>query len=371
MGITAEIVADHDHHDPARDFRPATGRVAHLRLPPTASDIRIEIGIDEGGEIGPHYDPMIAKIVAHGEDRAQALDRLAEALGGFELAGVATNRRFLARIVDDPAFRAGEVETGFIAERIDTLASPAPIPEAVLAGAALIVGGWTDLSLDEPGRGGRSAGGAEKDREKARISAWSDPWSTHRNWRLWGEAERSLSFTLDETPFEATLRMDGEGECRIDIASNIDSGIESDLALYPKALAKGASFIRFELEGRRMEVRLRPASQGIHLLFEGEDFFLVQAQGIRKEDEAQAGSGRIVASLPGKVVDILVRAGDRIERGAALVVLEAMKMELSVDAPRSGLVERVHVAVGESVAEETVLITLASVDDPASTESEG
>lgn len=353
--------------DPACDFRPATGRVVHLRLPPPGADLRIEIGVDEGSEIGPHYDPMIAKIVAHGADRGQALDRLAEALGGFELAGIATNRRFLARIVDDPVFRSGEVETGFIAERIDSLSAPAPIPEAVLAGAVLIVGGRIDAALGEPGQEDRRSDGRdERGRREARIGDWNDPWSAFPNWRLWGEAKRSVSFTLDERPFEATLRVAGEGECRIDI----ESGLESGLTLSPRALCSISDRIRFELERRRVEVRFLASRHGIHLLHGGESFFLSIAPGIREEEEAKGGEGRIVASLPGKVVEILVQDGQRVEQGSSLVVLEAMKMELSIDAPRSSVVERVHVALGDSVAEDTVLITFAA-EDPTSQDPAG
>ncbi|WP_025770518.1 acetyl/propionyl/methylcrotonyl-CoA carboxylase subunit alpha [Thioalkalivibrio sp. HK1] len=348
--------------DPARDFRPATGKVVHLRSPPADADLRIEIGIDEGGEIGPHYDPMIAKIVAHGKNREQALDRLSRALGGFELAGVATNRRFLARIVDDPVFRSGEVETGFISDRIDALVTPEPIPEAVLAGAALIVGGRIDADLAGSRQGHRRSDGRDRrNRGEARLGAWGDPWSAHANWRLWGNIRQPLSFMLDEAPIEATLGIDAEGECRIDI----ESGLESGLALFPRAISHDLDLIRFELERRREEVRFSPSHHGIHLFHLGESFLLSQAKGARQEEEAGGGEDRIVASLPGKVVDILVQAGECIERGSSLAVLEAMKMELSVDAPRSGLVERVHVAVGDSVAEDTVLITLAS-DDPAS-----
>ncbi len=349
--------------DPARDFRPATGRVAHLRCPRPSADLRIEIGVDEGDEIGPHYDPMIAKIVAHGRDREQALDRLAAALGEFELAGVATNRRFLARIVDDPLFRRGGVETGFIADRIEALSAPTPLPDAALVGAALIAGGRIDAAPKERAQEPPFAfAGQGRDRGAAPTSAWRDPWSTHPDFRLWGEAQRPLSFVLDEKPFEAVLRISGGGEYRIDI--------ESGPSLCPRALVGDGDRIRFELDRRRVELRFVPSRHGVYLIHEGESFFLSRPSGVREEEEAKGGQNRILASLPGKVVEILVQEGERIERGRNLVLLEAMKMELSVEAPRSGVVAGVHIAPGDSVAEDTLLITLAD-EDPTDEDSKG
>ena len=123
--VEARVYAE----DPERGFLPATGAIAHLAFPPVSGDLRIDHGVREGDAVTAHYDPMLAKVIAHGPDRAAALDRLAGALRAVEIAGVTTNVPFLSQLVADPEFRAGDVDTGLIERALDTLTARGPVPE--------------------------------------------------------------------------------------------------------------------------------------------------------------------------------------------------------------------------------------------------
>src|SRR6185437_1114570 len=143
--------------DPARDFLPASGVLRHLRAPAESPEIRVETGVRAGDTIGIHYDPMIAKLVVHGEDRAAALRRLCRALAEYEVLGPATNLPFLARLAAHPDFAAGGVDTGFIARhRAALLPEPAAAPDEAVAAAALA------LLIDQE-KAARSAAAASAD----------------------------------------------------------------------------------------------------------------------------------------------------------------------------------------------------------------
>src|SRR5205085_2993900 len=132
--IEARIYAE----DPARDFLPSIGRIAHLRAPATSLDVRVDTGVRAGDEITRYYDPMVAKLVVHGEDRAAALRRLTAALADYQIVGVTTNIAFLQRVIAHEAFASGRIDTGLVAAHRDALWPPAVAPgERMLAVAAL------------------------------------------------------------------------------------------------------------------------------------------------------------------------------------------------------------------------------------------
>ena len=135
--VEARIYAE----DPRRGFLPATGTLAHLAAPPESGHVRIDSGVREGDAITPYYDPMIAKVIAHDDNRGMALDRLADTLRGFEIAGVTTNVPFLSRLVADSEFRAGDIDTGLIDRKLDALLACGPIPDPVLAAVAMHAAG--------------------------------------------------------------------------------------------------------------------------------------------------------------------------------------------------------------------------------------
>ena len=265
--VEARVYAE----DPERGFLPATGTIAHLAFPPASGDLRIDHGVREGDAVTAHYDPMLAKVIAHGPDRAAALGRLAGALRAVEIAGVTTNVAFLSRLVADPEFRAGDVDTGLIERALDTLTARGPVPEPVLAAAAMYAAGVLNASADAiraVGGFGKSAGGIraadafDGSAGAARVGValdestgathvrvaldestgaahvrvaldestgaayvggalgWpaADPWTVLKGWRLWGEASQYVRFGIDGEVVEGAVTFLEGGGIRAELA---------------------------------------------------------------------------------------------------------------------------------------------------------
>ena len=226
--VEARVYAE----DPERGFLPATGAIAHLAFPPASGDLRIDHGVREGDAVTAHYDPMLAKVIAHGPDRTAALDRLAGALRAVEIAGITTNVAFLSRLVADPEFRAGDVDTGLIGRALDTLTARGPIPEPVLAAAAMYAAGVLDVpagGMRAVGGFGKSAGGihaADAFDEStgamhvgdALDRSAADPWTVLKGWRLWGEASQCVRFGIDGEIVEGAVTFLEGGGIRAELA---------------------------------------------------------------------------------------------------------------------------------------------------------
>jgi 3-methylcrotonyl-CoA carboxylase alpha subunit len=282
--------------DPAHDFRPATGRLARLALPDSG---RVDAGVAEGDSVTPHYDPMIAKLIAHGPTRADALDRLAAMLDRTGVAGLATNLDFLRRLARHPALHAMALDTGFIARHAeDLLHAPEAAPLEALA-----------LAARPPAPG-------------------PSPWERRDAFRLHGAAERVAliedatgprRLTLRETP--ATVTAEAEGEPAI----TLDPG---------------------------------PAP-GEVVRHAGRVWILRTLDPYAPAGGEAAVENRLSAPIPGRVVQLLVGVGDAVAKGQLLAVLEAMKTEIKVLAPRDGVVAHLGCAAGESVEEGTEIVTLA------------
>ena len=324
--VEARVYAE----DPERGFLPATGTLAHLATPPESGHLRIDSGVREGDAVTSWYDPMIAKVIAHGEDRTMALDRLAGALREFEVAGVATNVTFLSRLVEEPGFRAGDVDTGLIERGLDALLSRGPVPDPVLAAAAMHAAG----ALAEPLDG----------------STWKDPWSTLTGWRPWGAAEQRVHLEIDGEAVEVPVAFLEDGGCRIGVAAT---------PLVARLVRREGARVLLDLSDRTVSMRIVPTDDGLYVLHDGRTHFVALHDRAVEDGNAAAALAHVTAPLPGRVVKVAVRSGETVVRGATLVVLEAMKMELGVEAPRGGRIEGVAVSEGDRVAEGAVLVTYA------------
>ena len=324
--VEARVYAE----DPGRGFLPATGTLAHLATPPGSGHVRIDGGVREGEAVTSWYDPMIAKVIAHGDDRAMALDRLAGALREFEVAGVATNVAFLARLVGEPGFRAGDVDTGLIERRLDALLSRGPVPAPVLAAAAMHAAG----ALAEPPDG----------------SAWRDPWSTLTGWRPWGVAEQRVRLEIDGEAVEMPVAFLENGGCRIGVA---------DASLVARPVRRDGARVVLDLSDRIVSIRIVSTDDGLYVLHDGRTYSVALPDHAVEGADAVDAAAHVVAPLPGRVVKVAVRGGDTVRRGATVVVLEAMKMELGVEAPRGGRIDAVAVSEGDQVEEGAVLVTYA------------
>ncbi len=311
--IEARLCAE----NPEAGFLPATGRLDRLAFP---ADARIDTGVAETTEVSIHYDPLLAKIITHGETRAAAIAALVRTLDQTVVEGVATNRAFLARLAAHPAFVAGDVHTGFIAEHREALLAGQPAPAAAVAAAA-------GAAMDGVGAGPGFA----------------------RPFRLNLAAETHLAL-WEPTGTEHRLRLAlvPGGLC-----ARLADGEEVRLEGPPLAPAVHAG-------GAVVRPVLVPIAGGHEVRIDGQAWrFLAANPAWKSHSAAGPADGSITAPMPGRVLSVHVRPGEAVRAGDRLAVLEAMKMEHRLAAPFDGRVEAVHVAAGQQVGEGALLVEIA------------
>jgi len=333
--IEARLYAE----DPARDFAPSIGRIARLRLPPTADGVRVDTGVRDGDSVSVHYDAMVAKVICHGRERAEALGRLSLALDACEIAGVTTNLDMLRRIVAHPAFVAGGIDTGFIGAHAGELLTPrtAPSPE-VLAAAAL------GVLLEESEAAAREAA--------ASADPYS-PWHARDGWWLNTARERVLDFVADGSSCPVRL-------CRSSGGWRIAVGAASLLGRASRA-ADGR--IAVELGGIREWAAMTRFGEDVTLRWRGETWRLTLPDPAVAAEARDESGGRLTAPIPGQVTAVHAVPGQRVVRGEVLVVLEAMKTVFRLTALSDGTVAEVLCRTGEMVEEEQVLVRFAEVEE--------
>ena len=370
--IEARLYAE----DPARGFLPSTGRLVHLRLPeteawpggeagagagagtPAEAGIRVDTGVRTGDTVSMYYDPMIAKVVAWGPDRTAAADRLADALAGTEVVGLAANAGFLRALVTHPRFRAADIHTRFIEEHPEEL-SPAdaePFGDEDLAVAA-----WAVASRDDACSGG-STGGAEVTGGSDEVGDPWSPWNRRDHWRVNGTGERVVRLRLG----------DASGEI-VEIAVRGGGGGATGATGYGVRLPSGReTSVRGESAGgEKWLVDIDGARQRVTVVAHGERLIVFLAgrrrEFARHDPGAVSGglemAGGLTAPMPGRIVSVLVEPGQSVREGQAVLVLEAMKMEHTLVAPADGTVEEVRFAPGDLVDEATELVVLAAPPD--------
>lgn len=314
--------------DPARDFAPSIGRIAVLQLPREGDGIRVDAGFRSGDSISVHYDAMIGKLICHAATRAEALGKLRLALADCDVAGVASNLDLLGRIASHPAFAAGGIDTGFIARHAGELLSPRPTPPLELqAIAALGV-------LDIEARNAPSA---------------ADPWDARDGWWLNATPERLLDLCMDDTPCPVRLAREGPGWR---IAADGQS-------LLGRIAGTDSAWLWIELDGLRHRAAVHVAGETVTVRWCGETWqFLLPDPALAAEQEDEAG-GRLVAPIPGQVTAVHVQAGQKVHKGAVLVVLEAMKTVFRLTAPADAEVIEVTCRPGDAVEDGQVLVRFA------------
>ncbi len=295
--------------DPAKGFLPSIGKLEIFR---EHRDVRLETGVYEGAEISPFYDPMIAKIVVHADDRLAACEALATACAETDIYPVKTNAPFLWRALDDEDFRAGRIDTGFIAQKGDALLPPAEPTDDMIkqAAAALLVqeyygtptmlSGWADDLLAEP---------------------QPDVWRGALGFRLNAPANRTVAVGVEGRVHLTELPDDWRykaivGESVADGVAVNDDGL-SFLASLPRTSGAAAG---------------------------------------------TAADGSILSPMPGRIIAVEVAEGDVVAKGQKLVTLEAMKMEHSLVAPFDGTVEALNAVVGGQVSEGATLVKIGKLE---------
>ncbi|SDV48285.1 acetyl/propionyl/methylcrotonyl-CoA carboxylase subunit alpha [Chitinasiproducens palmae] len=344
--IEARIYAE----DPSRGFLPSTGAITHLQVPaasefaqPDAAGVRIDSGVRAGDSITPYYDPMIAKLIVHGATRAQACDRLVQALDRFEIVGPRTNVAFLRRLVDSEAFRTARLDTGLIERNQATLLAQAGVP-ALTALALALAAALASEQGEAPG---------------------DSPWTRLAFWRVNADARRVWHFRLSEdgadpAPIEVIWQRDtrtGEGAIEYEGRRHAFAVVSDGKTRHDDG---SSGTVTVELDGHRFSgsVFHEPARALFHVFADGGHWALELPEHKPAATEDELAGGRLTAPMPGKVVALLVEVGQAVEKGTPLLVLEAMKMEHTILAPAAGVVSELRYAVGDQVDDGAALLVV-------------
>ncbi|MDO8299738.1 acetyl/propionyl/methylcrotonyl-CoA carboxylase subunit alpha [Lacisediminimonas sp.] len=351
--IEARVYAE----NPDKGFLPAIGTLHYFCQPPalefctparpltaaavaaeaavaTRPVVRIDSGVAQGDAISPYYDPMIAKLIVWAPTRDQACVAMVAALAQVEIAGLATNVAFLKRLVGSAPFRAADLDTGLIERHRDALL-PAPCPASrhalALAAASILAA------------------------ELRQAVGNSDPWADVGGWRMNSRLTR-------------TLRFDDEVGARA--ASIAYSGDHWTFTLD----GKSDDMLLVAAEGQRLALRLGHETvhgnavrvgEMVHVFVDGEHAQLHWQDPMAHAGELEEEGGRLTAPMPGKIVALLVEQGASVQKGAPLLIMEAMKMEHTICAPHDGVVAELMYAVGDQVADGAQLIVFALGATPA------
>ncbi|WP_152207734.1 acetyl/propionyl/methylcrotonyl-CoA carboxylase subunit alpha [Marinobacter changyiensis] len=309
--------------DPTNGFTPQTGTL-HRFVPAISDGIRIDTGVRSGDTITPYYDPMLAKVIAYGQNRNEARRRLLRALEDTVIFGVTTNRYFLSRIIADQTFGAGAATTAFLDQAFaaDTSLAPAEatMTEIALAGAILSAGGNS-------------------------AAHWSNSTSS----------AVPLSFDIDGTTCSVSVNRRGH---RVEILRGEDSRSLEIQCLTETQMDFVANDVRQVCQYQRRGNQL-------YLQALGRSLCITDLSHQPPAASNKTSSGRLLASMDGGIVDVLVTAGDEVRRGDTLVILEAMKMEHPVKADRDGQVGTVLAARGDQVRRHQLLVELVGLEAKA------
>jgi 3-methylcrotonyl-CoA carboxylase alpha subunit len=328
--IEARIYAE----DPDRGFLPSTGTLVHLAPPAQSTDVRIDTGVEQGDSITPYYDPMIAKLIVWGVDRDAALARMRSSLEHYRIVGVANNVEFLGRLVATPSFAQADLDTALIErEHAALFPSKGEPPSEVWFVAAF-------AEAEAAIARAHGAAGTAPDRDS--------PWRRLDGWRLNGRAPRRFIFRAGEVSREVEAMSQAEG-----VYVLASQGVR----VVASGGRQGGGAVTVQLGEHRVSATVVAVGDKRVVFMGGRSFALVHVDALESAGSTheEEGSG-LLAPMPGKVIALIAKAGAVVEKGAPLLVLEAMKMEHTISAPRAGTVKSFRYAAGDQVGEGVELV---------------
>ncbi|MEO6958256.1 MAG: biotin/lipoyl-containing protein, partial [Antricoccus sp.] len=317
--IEARVYAE----NPARGFLPTGGTVLHLSEP-SGEHVRVDSSLQNGSDVGTTYDPMLAKVIAWGADRSQALSRLDRALGADCILGVQTNLRFLRSLINFPAVIAGELDTEMVGREIDSLIDT-DTPDAAYVG--YIYAKWSDI-----GSGGGpwdSATGWRSGRPAAPL-----------RWKCKNQNGDVVDLTLQVTPAHLTARIGANDPIEI-------------------TMSPVGERVLISIDGIGSTATVACAGEVTWVHVEGVITALTDVAPERADTEESSSGGEVRSPMPGTIIAVHVQAGAEVSKGNPLVVVEAMKMEHSLVAPIDGITSDFNLAPGQQVAVDQLLLTVA------------
>ncbi|WP_088100773.1 acetyl-CoA carboxylase biotin carboxylase subunit [Xanthomonas retroflexus] len=313
--------------DADRGFLPSTGTLRRLRLPTPSANVRVDTGVEEGDSITPYYDPMIAKLIVWDVDRDAALRRMRQALADCQVVGVTTNAGFLRRLVQTDSFANAKLDTALIEREQAALAVTGDGEQALWELAAIAAVASTPAAAAD-----------------ARDP--HSPWQAQDGWRLGVPAARSVPLQQAERARTLKVWTTADGW-------RVQCG---DAA--PKQVVGHA-------DGQTLSVQMDERRWRLQLQRDGDQLYLFASDGqhrftlhdpVGESEQASADAGSLLAPMPGRIVATLVAAGTQVKRGTPLVVLEAMKMEHTLQAPADGTVKGYRAKAGDQVGDGAVLV---------------
>ncbi|MCB1743987.1 MAG: biotin/lipoyl-binding protein, partial [Gammaproteobacteria bacterium] len=309
--------------NPAKRFMPQSGRVDWIEYAPHST--RVDTGVAAGNEITPFYDPMISKIIEYGEDRTAALKRLKRTLDHTHVGPLTTNIGMLRALCRHARWCERPVDTEFLERSIDELEPPRMDASTALLAAAF----WLADT-----RRNRHPG--------------ASPWALLNGFRLNADPRQQILLELDGEQHLAIIEGTA-GQRRI---------ILDDVSLTADGHRSADHTLSLNRAGLTHLVKVREAGDRLYLLADGEEAVVTVLERARRSAAGDALEDRLIAPMPGKIVSVMVKAGDAVRKGQALLVLEAMKMEHTINAPQNGTVLDVRFGPGEQVTDGDLLIEL-------------
>ncbi len=337
-GITGHAIEMRVYaEDPDRDFMPAIGRIDHLRLPGESAHVRIDTGVRQHDAISVHYDPMIAKLIVWDRDRAAAVQRMRGALAAYEVVGVRTNLDLLRRIAAHPAFAAASLDTGFIARHAaDLTPERDAAPDAVLAAAAARV--VADRATEAADAAARS------------TDPYS-PWAAASAWRMNGDGYQDVVLREGDATHTIRVHPGPDAAMRIDLP-----GGSALVRLDPA----GPNRFALSVDGAIVTVSVPRQTDSVTVVQGGMNWPFTVVDPLAPAMLEQVGGDRVVAPMPGRVIDVRTAPGAAVTKGEVLLVLEAMKVQMRLTAPRDGVIDAVRAIAGELVDDGAELVTYAA-----------
>ena len=310
--------------DPERGFLPSIGQLTRYREP-VGPGVRVDSGVSEGGAISMFYDPMISKLITHAPTRTAAIDRLHLALDHYEIDGIASNRQFLAAVLENERFRSGTITTGFIEEEFDGGFTASVPSGALLAmmqalGTAIVAGHMAS----------RNSGAPDLDF----VVVAPDATPTHTSWHV--EASGDVLVVIDDVDYRINGRTGAPIHLFDGTVNDMPLAVQIRLDGHHIMLTNGSTRLALDVLPRRyaeMMVHMPPPEQG-------------------------PGADEIAAPMPGQITQILVAEGDKVVAGQDVVTIEAMKMENMLKAEASGVVETIHIKLGDNLNVDDLIISL-------------
>ncbi len=324
--IEARIYAE----DPARDFMPSSGRIDYLREPACVSGLRIDGGIREGDSVTPFYDPILSKLIVHGRDRAEAIEKLLHGLAAYHLAGVTTNIDFLSRMASDTAFITAAHTTQYVDNTLESMVADQLVPDVMIAYAAL---GHMGVLQEEA---------------KRKFTETADsfsPWGSCLGFRLNEPNRFCVHFQNRGKDHEVSVISDDV----YTIAVGEETFTMSEVTCINHAL-------RCRVNGRNVSAEVVHHGDMLTLFCEGRTIqFTLIDKGIG-EGSGDGEGNSLRAPIPGNVTGVMAKNGQVVKKGDTIMVLEAMKMEYVIKAPGDGRVIKLLYAAGDSVEERDRLL---------------